>query len=85
MLENAVCVDGKVAMRYEQPAPKAVQVNGKTIVFDSKFGVSLAFVDESDVQALLDFYGGCCGGKKHIFTLASSQAYSHYQDGQGGR
>ena len=85
-IPNAVYTpDGKVVVRYDQPMPKAVKIGNKTIVFDSKFGVSLAFVDEEDVPAMLSFLGGCCGGKKQVITLASEVAYSHWQNGQGGR
>ena len=85
-IENAVYTqEGKVAVRYEQPMPKAVKIGNKTIVFDSQFGVSLAFVDEEDVAPLLAVKGGCCGGQHQIITLASEVAYSHWQNGLGGR
>lgn len=86
MIQGAVYTpEGKVVMRYFQPMPKAVRVGSNTIFFDSKFGVSLAFVDEQDVQSLLDFRGGCCGAKQQVITLASEVSYSHWQNGLGGR
>lgn len=86
MIANAVYVDGKVVLRYKEPMPKAVKIGNKTITFDCKFGVSLAFVNENDVQALLDYTKTCCGGnKQHVITLASEVAYSHWQNGNGGR
>lgn len=85
-IENAVYnAEGKVIVRYEQPMPKAVKIGDKTIVFDCQYGVSLAFVDEEDVAPLLGYIGGCCGGGKHVITLASEVAYSHWKNGLGGR
>lgn len=87
LIENAVYTeDGKVVVRYEQPMPKAVQLNQDTMVFfDCQYGISLAFVNEDIVPQLLNAEGGCCGGKHKIISLASAVAYSHWKDGQGGR
>lgn len=86
-IHNAVYTeDGKVVLRYKEPAPKAVQLSkDKYVVFDCKFGVSLSFVDEEVVPQLLSVEGGCCGGRHKIISLASQVAYSHWQNGQGGR
>lgn len=87
MIEGAIYTpEGKVVVRYEQPMPKAVQLNKDTMIFfDSQYGVSLSFVDEDIVPQLLAIKGGCCGGSHQIITLASEVAYSHFQNGQGGR
>lgn len=82
MVKNS---DGKVAVIYYQPMPKRVQVNGNDIYFDCQHGLSLAFVDESLVDQLLAFRGGCCGGKRQVIYLASETQYRHWLDGQGGR
>ena len=87
MIEGAVYTpEGKVVLRYKDPMPKTVRIDNKDIFFDCKFGVSLAFVDESLVPQLLAYVKTCCGGSRtHPITLASEVAYSHYQNGLGGR
>lgn len=77
--------DGKVAMVYYMPMPKTVSLGDKNIFFDCQHGISMAFVDEADTPPLLDYLGGCCGGKKHVIFLASEVQYAHWKDGQGGR
>lgn len=44
-------------------------------------GVSLLFVSEAEVQPLLDYLGGCCGGKRHVFSLCSQEALNVYLTG----
>lgn len=78
-------MDGKVAIYYNQPAPRYVKLDEREYVFDCRHGVSLALVSEEDVQRMLDYLGGCCGGKRQIFFLASQALYSHWLDGNGGR
>ncbi len=85
MIDNAVYVDGKVALFFKQPIPKLIKVGASQYYFDCKFGVSLAFVEEADVPSLLGFLGGCCGGGKHVIFLASANQYSHWINGNGGR
>lgn len=82
---DAVYVDGKVVLWYFQPMPKAIQIGSKITVFTPEHGVSLALVDEADVQSLLDFKGGCCGRKRQVVHLATPTLYSHWKDGKGGR
>jgi len=77
--------DGKVAMVYYQPMPKLIKVGNKDYWFDCQHGISMAFVDETDVTPLLNFMGGCCGGKKKVIFLASEAQHSHWKDGNGGR
>lgn len=85
MIEGAIYVDGKVVVRYNQPIPKYIKVGTKDYVFDVNYGVSVCFVDESDVQSILDYRGGCCGRRQQVITICSQSAYSHYLDGLGGR
>ena len=82
MIEGAVYTpEGKVALRYYQPIPKMVQLLDKSYFFDCGHGVSLCFVDEADVSALLEVIGGCCGGKRKVISLASQDAYNVYFTG----
>lgn len=85
MLKDAVYVDGKVAVYYYQPMPKAIQIAGKVIVFDCQHAVSMAFVDEEIVAPLLAYKGGCCGNKRQVVFLATEVLLSHWKDGKGGR
>ncbi len=77
--------DGKVVVIYYQPMPKRVNVQGTDVYFDCQHGLSLAFVDESQVAPMLAFKGGCCGGKRQVIYLATEVQYKHWLDGNGGR
>lgn len=85
MIDGAIYIDGKVVLRYAQPIPKLIKVGDSQHYFECQFGVSLAFVDEDKVQAMLEYLGGCCGGKKKVITLAPESIYRHWLDGSGGR
>lgn len=85
MIADAVYVDGKVAVWYYQPMPKAIKIENQTVVFDCEHAVSMAFVDESLVAPLLAFKGGCCGRQRQVVFLATPVLYSHWKDGKGGR
>ena len=85
MINDALYVDGKVAVFFYMPAPKAIKIGDHLIIFGCEHGVSLAFVDEGDVQPLLDHRGGCCGRNRQIFNLASQTQFSHWKNGKGGR
>ena len=73
--------DGKVFLRYYQPIPKYVKVAGKEYVCDVRYGVSMLLVDEGEVANLLSAEGGCCGGKRKIFSLPSQDAVNVYLTG----
>jgi len=85
MIDSAVIVDGKIAMFYKNPMPKAIGVGDKVHIFSCEHGVSLAFVDESEVQPLLDFRGGCCNKRQQVVFLATETLYQHWLHGKGGR
>jgi hypothetical protein len=81
MIEGAVYSDGKVAVRYHQPVPKYVKIGDKEYVCDVKHGVSMLLVEESEVPALLAVEGGCCGGKKKVFSLCGQEAFNVWSTG----
>jgi hypothetical protein len=81
MIDGAVYSDGKVAIRYYQPIPKYIKIGNKEYVTDVKFGVSLVLVEESEVPALLAAEGGCCGGKRKIFSLCGQEAFNVWSTG----
>lgn len=85
MIENAFYLDTKVVVRYSQPTPKHIKTNGKDFIFSCEHGVSLAFVDEEDVNSLLSYLGGCCGKRQQVIFLATESVYKHWLNGNGGR
>lgn len=67
---------GQVAIRYYQPAPKAVRIGKKNYAFACSNGIpySWSWVDAEDVNKILAQLGGCCGGKRLIFSPVSDEA-----------
>jgi len=83
-MDRVITPEGRVALFYFQPIPKMIMLGGdKGVYFDCQHGVSLAFVDESDVPTLLGLTGGCCGGKRQIVYLATPTQYEHWKTGNG--
>jgi hypothetical protein len=82
MINGALYKNDKVVLRYYQPIPKLVKANGKEYVCDVKHSVSLLFVEESEVHALLAVKGGCCGGQRLVFSLCSPLAYQVWETGK---
>ena len=81
MINGAVYHDGKVALRYYQPIPKYVKIGNKEYVCDVRHSVSLLLVSEEEAHALLATEGGCCGGKRKIFSLCSQEALNVWLTG----
>lgn len=88
MIPGAVYnASGQVAMRYLQPIQKYVQLgNSHEYVFISNFSVSLAWVDEADVDMILNLpkpSGSCCGGqaRSNGFMLADQSAINCHTNG----
>ena len=73
--------EGKIFLRYDQPAPRVVQISNITVNFDVKRNISLALVDEALVPQLLNINGGCCDKKRKIFKLASFEAVNLWTTG----
>lgn len=81
MIPGAVYKDGKVALRFHQPVPKYVKIGKKEYVCDVRYAVSLIFVDEEEVNPILNHLGGCCGGQKKVFSLCSEHALRVWETG----
>ena len=63
---------GEVALCYYQTVNPLIELgNGHAYKFITKANICLAWVREEDAQGLLDRKGGCCGGKRSIFRVAS--------------
>jgi len=61
-----------VAIARYQPAEQGINVNGRNYAFTVRRGVSLAWVDEADVPAVLAISRICCGGqRRHVFRAAN--------------
>jgi hypothetical protein len=76
-----VYYNGKVALQYYMPVPKYINVGGREYVTDVRHGVSLLFVEPELVPRILDLEGGCCGGKRKIFSLCGQEAFNVWLTG----
>ncbi len=71
-----------MALKYYMPIPKYVEIGKNAYVCDVRHGVSMLLVNESEVPSLLAFDGGCCGGTRKVFSLASQEAYNIWSTGE---
>lgn len=81
MYENAIKIDGKIAIRYYMPIPKYIQIGKKDYVCDVRHGVSMLLVEENEVAPLLSYKGGCCGGERLVFSLPNQEAVNVFLTG----
>jgi hypothetical protein len=75
----------QTALVYYQPINKLVTLpSGKQIFFKVDRNVSLSWVEQSDVEAVLGILGGCCGHSvNRVFRYASDsdvRLWSHTAD-----
>jgi hypothetical protein len=62
--------NGQVAVKYYQPVPQVIKVNGRTYVFSVNKSLSIAWVEPEDVNAILNITKVCCGGQRNkVFRL----------------
>lgn len=59
----------QVALVYHNPTQ--VMPNGYQYVFVPQAGISMAWVNQEHVAAILAMRGGCCSGKKQLFNYAN--------------
>ena len=81
MIADAQYIDGKVALRYDQPIPKLIKVGTENYTFVVRLGISICLVDESIVSKFLEIKGGCCNRERKIFKLASFEAANLWRTG----
>ncbi len=74
--------EGKVYIRYYQPANKFVRVGKNEYVATVQHGVSMILAEETDAQALLEYRGrGCCGEPPRIFSLPNQESVNVWETG----
>ena len=65
-------MDGYTAMKYFQPMPQNVKVGENVYHFEPKKNISMAWVKDEHVNAVLSLVKVCCGGNKtHPYRLAN--------------
>jgi len=79
--------NGKVAMRYLTPIQKYIMLGNKhEYVFIPRYSVSLAWVDEADVELILSVPKSSCEGcggsaRSNGFILANQASINCHRDG----
>lgn len=77
---SPVIWDGKVALYRKRglQADRSVIVNGRTYVFKPRGGVGLAWVSDTDVDAVLAIRQKCCGGQTTPEFAYANEAQAQY-------
>lgn len=77
---------GQIAVRQFRQSEKLVEVHGHGYFFAVRASISLAWINEEDLEAILNYTYDCgCGGKPRIgFGLASEDDVRRWTQG-GGR
>lgn len=75
---------GEVALCYYQTTNPLVEVNGRGYKFITRANICLAWVKPEDAPKILEMRGGCCGGKRPVFRVASEDDVRRWTNG-GGR
>ena len=61
---------GQVAIKYFQPIPQTLQINGRIYTFAVRKSLSIAWVEPQDVGAVLNVVKECCGGnRQRVYRL----------------
>jgi len=75
---------GEVALCYYQTTNPLVEIGDHGYKFQTKANICLAWVSLDDAPKILSKKGGCCGGKRSIFRVASADDVRRWSNG-GGR
>ena len=70
-----------IAVMSKIATPRNITVNGNAYSFIVKHGISLAWVDDKDLQAILKLKGGCCNHQNNLFGMASEMAVKVWNEG----
>lgn len=76
--------NNEVALCYYQTTNPLVEIGDHGYKFITKANICLAWVSEEDAPKILEKKGGCCGGKRFIFRVASEDDVRRWTNG-GGR
>ena len=74
-------MDGKTALVRYTPLPYdvTIQVNGNTYVFKNHMGVTMAWIANEDVEAVLLHRHSCCSGTRvPTFQRANDAQIAHW-------
>lgn len=74
----------EVALCYYQTTNPLVEIGDRGYKFQTRANICLAWVREEDAPQILSKKGGCCGGKRPIFRVASADDVRRWENG-GGR
>ena len=66
----------QTAIIFLRGGQKYVHTKNNEYVFTPSNGISLAWIEEEDVNQILRIPGGCCGNHKPVFRLANDQQVS---------
>jgi hypothetical protein len=80
--------EGQVALRYMKQATALASCPGqgaKEYIFTTKANVSMAYIDEDDVECMLQVTAGCCGGKKKNVIFYADETHVRRWEAGGGR
>ena len=77
--------DGQVAMRYMKQANSYVRCGQNEYVFVCKANISMAYVNQEDVECMLGIMVGCCGGRKKKAIFFSDEDHHRRWSVGGGR
>lgn len=81
-LSNAIRNEsGQVAIRYVKGIPKYIRLpNGHDYAFSVSRNISVTFVPEEDVDAVLNIREGCCGSvpKTGAYVLIDQLHYNRW-------
>ena len=77
--------NGNVAIRRIPARPALIKVHGTEYLFRIQHNISLCWVKEADVPAVLAIKQGCCGGaKRQVFHYADQTHINRWNDGGRG-
>ncbi len=80
--------EGQVALRYMKQATVLASCNGQganEYIFTTKANISMAYVNEEDVECMLQVTAGCCGEKQKLVVFYGDETHVRRWETGGGR
>lgn len=76
--------EGQVAMRFMKQANSFVQCGQNGYVFVVRANIAISYVNPEDLDCILGYRIGCCGGrKKQAIFFADETHYRRWSNGGG--